>query len=66
MSLQYRHLFLTENKFKEHLSSLIFYRLSFPPTVHYEDSPDPRDTVSLKVHKIENFCGFDFEICTFS
>ncbi len=21
---------------------------------------------SLKVHKIENFFGFDFEICTFS
>ncbi len=24
------------------------------------------DTVPLKVHKIENFFGFDFEICTFS
>jgi hypothetical protein len=29
--------------------------------------PDPsRWTVPLKVHKIENFFGFDFEICTFS
>jgi hypothetical protein len=24
------------------------------------------DTVHLKVHKIENFFGFDFEICTIS
>ncbi len=25
-----------------------------------------RAKVELKVHKIENFFGFDFEICTFS
>ncbi len=28
--------------------------------------PDPKYLSTLKVHKRENFLGFDFEICTFS
>ncbi len=35
------------------------------PTADFDRSDFP-DFYTLKVHKIENFFGFDFEICTFS